>query len=90
MFGLCDVKNARSHLPWMNSLLHAPLRFCSGKPRGCRGGARSDREPGGGARGEAESRHFCQGRHFCTGKRDRIEGIQFLTVGIDMDKIIRF
>lgn len=44
-----------------------------------------------GARGgEAESRHFCQGRHFCTGKRDRIEGIQFLTVGIDMDKIFGF
>lgn len=52
------------------------------------GGARSDREPGGGERGEAESRHFCQGRHFCTGKRDRIEGIQFLTVGTDMDKIV--
>ncbi len=56
-----------------------------------RGGARNDREPGG-ERGEAEAelRHFYQGRHFCTGKRDRIEGIQFLTVGIDMDKIVGF
>ncbi len=46
----------------------------------------------GGERGEAEAelRHFYQGRHFCTGKRDRIEGIQFLTVGIDMDKIVGF
>lgn len=88
MFGVCDdEKNALA----VDEPSLQPLSFCSGNPAKCRGGARSDREPGGGARGgEAESRHFCQGRHFCTGKRDRIEGIQFLTVGIDMDKIFGF
>lgn len=48
MFGVCDdEKNALA----VDEPSLQPLSFCSGNPAKCRGGARSDREPGGGARG---------------------------------------